>query len=94
MKKPLNRAKTLKKQRKKLQIFFCVGAFTQEENFINKKDLFYAKFFGFEEFSIEPFFCSSIQPQHTVAEESTPGSQTGRSLELAFIIIDHVCIIL
>jgi hypothetical protein len=36
------------------------------KSFINKKGLFYAKFFEFEEFSIEPFFCSSIQPQHTV----------------------------
>ena len=37
-------------------------------NVINKKGLFYAKFFEFEEFSIVPFFCSSIQPQHTVIE--------------------------
>jgi hypothetical protein len=36
------------------------------KKFTNKKGLFYAKFFEFEEFSIEPFFCSSIQPQHTV----------------------------
>ena len=28
--------------------------------------MFYAKFFEFEEFSIVPFFCGSIQPQHTV----------------------------
>jgi hypothetical protein len=26
------------------------------KNFTNKKGLFYAKFFEFEEFSIEPFF--------------------------------------
>ena len=37
------------------------------KKFTNKKGLFYAKFFEFEEFSIEPFFCSSIQPQHTVS---------------------------
>ena len=36
------------------------------KNFINKKDLFYAKFFEFEESTIELFFSSSIQPQHTV----------------------------
>ena len=49
-----------------------------KKNFINKKDLFYAKFFEFEEFSIEPFFCSSIQPQHTV---------NSRVAYLKFIII-------
>ena len=38
------------------------------KKFTNKKGLFYAKFFELEEFSIEPFFCSSIQPQHTVYE--------------------------
>ena len=36
------------------------------KKFTNKKGLFYAKFFEFEEFSIKPFFCISIQPQHTV----------------------------
>ena len=40
--------------------------YTGRKNFINKKGLFYAKFFEFEESSIVPFFCSSIQPQHTV----------------------------
>jgi hypothetical protein len=40
--------------------------YTGRKNFINKKGLFYAKFSEFEEFSIVPFFCSSIQPQHTV----------------------------
>ena len=54
MKKALKPAKTLKKQRR------------GRENFINKKGLFYAKFFEFEEFSIEPFFCSSIKPQQAV----------------------------
>ena len=48
-------------------MFFGVGTFNGGgKNFTNKKGLFYAKFFEFEEFSIEPFFCSSIQPQHTV----------------------------
>ena len=47
--------------------FFSLGYFyAGGTNFINKKGLFYAKFFEFEEFSIVPFFCSSIQPQHTV----------------------------
>jgi hypothetical protein len=36
------------------------------QNVNNKKGLFWAKLFEFEEFSIGPFFCSSIQPQHTV----------------------------
>ena len=40
--------------------------YTGRKNFINKKGLFYAKFFEFEEFSIVPFFCNSIQPQHTM----------------------------
>ena len=30
--------------------------YTGRKNFINKKGLFYAKFFEFEEFSIVPFF--------------------------------------
>jgi hypothetical protein len=59
--------KNLKKAKKKLQFFFCLSSFTWEEkNSINKKGLFYAKFFEFEEFSIVPFFSNSIQPQHTV----------------------------
>ena len=44
-------------------------------NFINKKGLFYAKVFEFEEFSIEPFFCSSIQPQHTVGNLSNASAK-------------------
>ena len=66
----LKRAKSLKNLKKtgeKNSIFFLFSRFyTGRKNFINKKDLFYANFFEFEEFFIIPFFCSSIQPQHTV----------------------------
>ena len=41
--------------------------YTGKKNVCNKNCLFYAKFFEFEEFSMVPFFCSSIQPQHTVS---------------------------
>ena len=54
------------KQKKTSNFFLFSRFYTGRKNFINKKGLFYAKFFEFEEFSIEPFFCSSIQPQHTV----------------------------
>jgi hypothetical protein len=54
LKKVLKRAKTFKNLKKPV------------EKFINKKGLFYAKFFEFEEFSTVPFFCSSFQPLHTV----------------------------
>ena len=40
------------------------------KNFINKIGLFYATFFEFEVKSYSPFFSSSIQPQHTVIEQS------------------------
>jgi hypothetical protein len=67
LKKLLKRAKTLKKPGKKNLYFFLFGRFYMgRKNFINKKGLLYAKSFEFEEFSIVPFFLSSIQPQHTV----------------------------
>ena len=48
-------------------IIYVLAIWFQLINFINKKGLFYAKFFEFEEFSIVPFFVvCSIQPQHTV----------------------------
>ena len=66
------RAKTSKNLKKTAKIFFLyVRFYWGGKNFINKKDLFYAKFFEFEEFSIAPFFCISIQPQHAVASSST-----------------------
>jgi hypothetical protein len=62
-------SKNLKKTVKKTSKFFvCMRFYTGRKKFINKKGLFYAKFFEFEEFSIGPFFCSSIQPQHTVSD--------------------------
>ena len=42
--------------------------YTESWNATNKNCLFDAKFFEFEEFSIEPFFLGSIQPQHAVPE--------------------------
>jgi hypothetical protein len=60
-------SKNLKKQGKKTSNIFLLRRFyAGGKKFTNKKGLFYTKFFEFEEFSIEPFFCSSIQPQHTV----------------------------
>ena len=60
-------SKNLKKHKKKTSFLFSLGCFyAGGTNFIIKKGLFYAKFFEFEEFSIEPFFRSSFQPQHTV----------------------------
>ena len=61
------RAKTSKNLKKTAKIFFLyVRFYLGGKNFINKKDLFYAKFFELEESTIEKFFSSSIQPQHTV----------------------------
>ena len=56
----LERAKTLKNLKKTAKKTFkkiSLGRFyTGRENFINKKSLFYGKFFEFEEFSFVPFF--------------------------------------
>ena len=43
--------------------------YTGRRNATNKSCLFDAKFFEFEEFSVDTFFCSSIQPQHAVVDE-------------------------
>ena len=57
LKKALQRAKTLKKQQKKTSNFFLLMRFyAGGKKFTNKKGLFYAKFFEFEEFSIVSFF--------------------------------------
>ena len=59
--------KKSEKSREKTSKFFLFRRFYLEgRNATNKSCLFYAKFFEFEEFSIVPFFCSSIQPEHTV----------------------------
>jgi hypothetical protein len=50
--------------------------YTGRRNVTNKKGLFYSKFFEFEEFLIEPFFCSSIQPQHAVRHLDTKLGKT------------------
>ena len=60
--------KKVENQDKKTSNFFLFRRFYLEGwNATNKSCLFYAKFFEFEEFSIESFFCSSIQPQHAVS---------------------------
>ena len=46
--------------------FLCMRFYTGRKYFINKNCLFYAKCFEFEEKCQASFFCSSIQPQHTV----------------------------
>ena len=43
--------------------------YTESWNATNKSCLFDAKFFEFEEFSIDTFFCSSIQLQHVVSSQ-------------------------
>jgi hypothetical protein len=60
--------KTMKYFRKKLQIFFINALFCGRKRFQAFLGLFYAKFFEFEEFTIEPFLGGSIQPQHIVKE--------------------------
>ena len=61
LKKALKRKKPLKNSEKKLQIFFCLGAFTLEEKIsLIKKACFMLNFLNLNS------FCSSIQPQHTV----------------------------
>jgi hypothetical protein len=62
LKKALKQAKTLKhlkktaKKTSNLFMHFYLGG----RNFINKKGLFYAKFFEFEEFSLPSFLGGSI----------------------------------
>ena len=59
------------KQGKKLQIFFCLGAFTQEEqNFINKKAFFMLNFLNLKSFPSYLFFvvASSLSILYTVTE--------------------------
>ena len=61
--------------------------YTGRRNVTNKKGLFYSKFFEFEEFLIEPFFCSSIQPQHAVAYCSLRVSDTNKEkIMIVFIM--------
>ena len=72
-------SKNLKKTAKKNFKFFFVYALLMGggKNFINKNCLFDAKFFEFEEFTIAPFFCSSIQPQHTVQNNQLKSADIG-----------------
>jgi hypothetical protein len=61
--------KRVKSREKNFNFFLFMHFYLGGRNVINKKGLFYAKFFEFEEFTIGPFFCSSIQPQHTVRRD-------------------------
>ena len=65
--------KRVKSREKNLNFFCLMHFYLGGKIFVHKKCLFYAKFFEFEMFSIEPFFCSSIQPQDTVKREDTQG---------------------
>ena len=54
-----------------------------------------AKFFEFEEFSIKPFFCSCIQPQHTVSRISKIGFftswiQEGLSTNFGSVFLNQI----
>ena len=58
LKKALQRPKSLKnlKNNSQKNFNFFWPFYTGSKNIINKKGLFYARFFEFEEFSIVPFF--------------------------------------
>jgi hypothetical protein len=64
LKKVLKRAKTLKNLKKnsekKLHFFLFSRFYTGRKNFINKKGLFYAKFFEFEVKTHPSFLGGSI----------------------------------
>jgi hypothetical protein len=61
------RRKKVKNLEKKTSNFFLFMRFYLERrNVTDKKGLFYAKFFEFEEFFHPSFFLGSIQPQHAV----------------------------
>ena len=53
-------------EKKTSNFFFLMHFFSGGTYFINKKGLFYAKFFEFEEFLEPSFLGGSIQPEHTV----------------------------
>ena len=63
------REKSGKSREKNFNFFLFTRFYTERINVTNKSCLFDAKFFEFEEFSIVPFFYSSIQPQHAVVED-------------------------
>ena len=62
--------KKVKNLEKKTSNFFLFMRFYLERrNVTDKKGLFYAKFFEFEEFFHPSFFLGSIQPQHAVTSK-------------------------
>jgi hypothetical protein len=72
------RRKKVKNLEKKTSNFFLFMRFYLERrNVTDKKGLFYAKFFEFEEFFHPSFFLGSIQPQHAVS--SVPNRRAGQN---------------
>jgi hypothetical protein len=72
------RRKKVKNLEKKTSNFFLFMRFYLERrNVTDKKGLFYAKFFEFEEFFHPSFFLGSIQPQHAVQPIQPISTQIG-----------------
>ena len=65
------RKNRVKSRGKNFKFFLLTRFYTGRRNATNKSCLFDAKFFEFEEFSIDPFFLGSIQPQHAVQYHKT-----------------------
>ena len=62
---------TEKTAKKNINFFLCMRFYLEGHNFYYKNCLLDAKFFEFEESTMEKFFSSSIQPQHTVGRLDT-----------------------
>ena len=67
--------------------FVCKHFYTGRKKFYNKNCLFDAKVFEFEEFTIGPFFYSSIQPQHTVTGVSGHFKWSGGVINMLWLRI-------
>ena len=65
------RKKSEKSREKNFNFFLFMRFYLERRNVTNKKGLFYAKFFEFEEFFNPSFFVGSIQPQHAVGGPKT-----------------------
>ena len=64
--KDIRRKKGENQEKKTSNFFLLTHFYLGRKIFTNKKCLFYAKFFEFEEFFHPSFFVGSIQPQHAV----------------------------
>ena len=60
------RKKSEKSREKNFKFFLFMRFYLERRNVTNKKGLFYAKFFEFEEFFYPSFFVGSVQPQQAV----------------------------